>query len=137
MRAHTYLTPIRTTGAIPIAECDGKSVAAVKVVGRGQVYYFGTDLGAAIDEGDAGALDLVGSLLRRYAPANVTGDQLRPRILAGARGALLVRDCREAVGIPDTYAQAVDLHSGEALPVRHGSLEVAVPHESAVVLRLS
>ena len=47
----TYLTPIEITSAKPIATFEGMTVAATKNVGKGQVYYFGTNLGASIASG--------------------------------------------------------------------------------------
>ena len=52
----TYLTPIEVTTAKPIATFEGMAVAATKKVGKGQVYYFGTNLGASINSGSDGGI---------------------------------------------------------------------------------
>ncbi len=143
IRAHTYLTPIEVKTAKVIARCEGMPVAAVAEVGRGRVYYIGTNLGAAIAAGDAGAFALAQTIIRRAAPPAVSGTNLRPRLIEGERGALLlafndtVQNHQETLKIPGRYRHARDLHSEAEIPVRNGSIEVAVPYESVTVLRLS
>ena len=48
VKADTYLTPIEISSATPIGTCRQWTVAAMKRVGKGMVYYFGTNLGGSI-----------------------------------------------------------------------------------------
>lgn len=142
VRAQSFLTPIEVTSATPIATCQGFTVAARKQVGKGQVFYIGTNLGASIDAGDEGGLELLRAILQPVVQPAVSGKRLRPRLIAGSQRSLLVilndtaKDETETLTLPPGYARATDLHMGKDLPILDGRLEVTVPFEDAVVVRL-
>ena len=83
MTARTYLTPIKLTSAKQIATSYGKALAARKKVGQGEMLYVGTGFGAALLANDAGAIELLRSVVRPVAPAEVTGEKVRPRLMRG------------------------------------------------------
>jgi beta-galactosidase len=139
---NTFLTPIKVTSATPIARSSGHTVAAWKKVGKGQVYYLGTNLGASITAGDEGGIRLLRSILHRISPPVVKGDKLRPRLMKGEREALLAvfndtpEDKSESLEIPDGFHSAIDIHRNQRLEVQSNHVNVAVPYEDVKVLLL-
>jgi len=90
IKAHTFLTPITTSSAKVIATYQGRPVAAVKKVGKGEVYYVGTNLGASIEEGSQAGIDLIRAIATRSVQRIVTADRVRPRLIESSKGSLLV-----------------------------------------------
>jgi len=138
----TYLTPIEVSSATPIATFEGMTVAATKKVGKGQVYYFGTNLGASIAaDGDAG-IELLRAIITRVVKPLVTGGKVRPRLLEGEKRSLLVvfndtpKDQAAGITIPSRYRKATDLHASADRPIVNGVLQLTVPSQDAVALRL-
>jgi hypothetical protein len=74
-----YLTPIKTTSATVIGTCQGLAVAARKAVGRGQVYYFGTNLGGSISAGDDRGIELLRAAIWPIVRPSVAGGSLQSR----------------------------------------------------------
>jgi beta-galactosidase GanA len=143
IKAHTFLTPITPMSAKVIATYQGTPVAAVKKVGKGEVFYIGTNLGASIEEGSQEGLDLVRSLVTRSVQRKVSANGVRPRLIESPKGSLLIVfndqiiDQLAEIRIPDRYTQASDLYGPETVTVREGYLRISVPFESVMVLRLT
>ena len=142
VKSHTFVTPIEITSATPIATCQGFTVAAKKQVGRGQIFYIGTSLGASIAAGDEGGVELLRAIVTPIVRPPVTSKTLRPRIMTGSKRSLLLvindtpKDQTESMALPAEYVRATDIHTGKDLPIENQSLQVAVPYEDAVVVRL-
>jgi hypothetical protein len=139
---NTYLTPIEVTSAKPIATFEGMNVAATKKVGKGQVYYFGTNLGASIAAGSDAGIDLLRAIITKVVKPPVTGGKLRPRLVEGEKHSLLVifndtcKDQAASIVLPPRYKKAIDLHSGVSRPIVNNALKLTVPYQDAVVLRI-
>ena len=86
-RAQPQATPIEVSSAKPIASLEGMIVAAAKKVGKGQVYYFGTNLGASI-----------AAFACMYAPIDPAYTGLRPGYQEGFWVGLGLADIRSNVG---------------------------------------
>ena len=139
---NTYLTPIDVTSAKPIAKFEDMTVAATKKVGKGQVYYFGTNLGASIEAGCDGGIELLRAIITKVVKPPVTGGSVRPRLLQGEKRSLLVvfndtpKDQTSQIKLPARYRKATDLHSGIDRPVVSNVVELTVPYQDVVVLLL-
>ncbi|HTS71592.1 MAG TPA: beta-galactosidase [Terriglobia bacterium] len=139
----TYLTPIETTSAKPIATFEGMTVAATKKVGKGQVYYFGTNLGASINAGGNGGIELLRAIITRAVQPLVPGRKVRPRLIEGAASSLLVvfndtsQDQTAALKLPPRYSKAADLLNGGDRPVVSNAVQITVPYQDALVLLLT
>ncbi len=142
LKAHTFLTPIEILSATPIARSFGFTVAARKSLGKGQVYYLGTNLGASIAAGDDGGIDLLRAIVNPVVRPEVTAKNLRPRLIRGSRRSLLVvfndtpQDQSSVVALPAGYRRALDVHRQVEIPVREEGIEVTVPYEDALVVEL-
>jgi hypothetical protein len=138
----TYLTPIEVTSAQPIAKFEDMTVAATKKVGKGQVYYFGTNLGASITAGSDGGIELLRTIITKVVKPPVRGDKVRPRLVEGEKHSLLVifndtpKDQTASIGLPPRYKKATDLHSRVNRPIVSNTVQLTVPYQDAVVLRL-
>jgi len=142
-RAATYLVPLRVLDAEPIAWCHGFPVGVRKQVGKGTVYYFGTNLGAAIARGSTTAREIVRSLISSSTRPEVMGHHLRPRLITSDRGALLTVFNDDAVARSDdlrlaggSWLKARDLNSGVILPIDGNILRVEVPAQDVRVFDL-
>lgn len=142
VKAHTFLTPIEISTAIPIARYKDITVAATRKLGQGQVYYFGTNLGASIEGGDKNGIELLRAIVRQIAQPTVTSDKVRPRLVEGeSRGLLMVfndttEDQTATITLPQKYVRATDIHEQRELTVEQHAVRVTVPYQSALVLRL-
>jgi beta-galactosidase len=142
VRANTYLTPIEIKTAIPIATCMGLTVAARKQVGKGQVYYIGTNLGASIEAGHDEGIDLLRAIIAPLAPPPVSSTRLRPRLIEGTKRSLLAvfndtaQDIMERIVLPRPFHLATDLHNQKPLALENGVLTVSVPYEDVTVVSL-
>ncbi len=147
VQANTFLTPISVTDATSIARYRDMTVAAMKKVGKGEVYYVGTNLGASIHDGDDGGIELLRSFIANACHSPVTASKLRPRLIEGpSNRSLLVVTNETAVKdfdgeyfsyrLPSRFRRATDIHTGKPLTVLNGTVQVTVPSEDVVVLRL-
>ena len=142
VKAHTYLTPVDITSATPIATYQNLTVGAKKKVGKGEVYYIGTNLGASIAAGNDAGIDLLRAAIMPVVRPAVTSKTLRPRLIEGSHRSLLVilnetaADQVESIVLPSRYLRATDIHSQTELRVENGSVQVTVPYEDAIVLLL-
>lgn len=142
-RAETYLVPLRVLDADPIAWCQGHTVGVRKQVGKGTVYYFGTNLGAAIARGEADALGMVRQIIHDAVLPEVAGHCLRPRLIGSGHRALLAvfnehsspreEDVRLSEGC---WSGARDLYSGESVRIDGNALHIMVPAEDVRVFAL-
>jgi beta-galactosidase len=142
IKGHTYLTPIEVTSAQPIAKCQGHTVAAMKKVGKGWVYYFGTNLGASIATGSGGGIELLRAIVTKVVKPAMVGGNVRPRLVEGSKQSLLVvfndhtSDQSASLKLAAPYLKATDLYSGVNRPVVNGAVQLTVPYQDAVVLLL-
>ncbi len=142
VKAHTFLTPITVTSATVIAKYEDMPVAAMKKVGKGQVYYFGTNLGASIATGDGGGLEIVRAIVKSVLQPNVSAEKVRPRLIEGEKRSLLavfndgVTDQTATITVPARYTRATDLYSNQTQTIQANAVQVTVPFEDVSVLRL-
>lgn len=142
VKAHTYLTPLTISSATVIAKYENTPVAAMKKVGRGQVYYFGTNLGASIQAGDDNGLKVVRTIVRNVVSPVVTADKLRPRLIESDKRSLLVvfndgiEDQAASIALPARYTRATDLYTNQTLPLQGNTVQITVSFENVSVLRL-
>ena len=142
VKAHTFLTPLTITSATVLAKYGATPVAAMKNVGRGHIYYFGTNLGASIEAGDRGGIDLLRAIVAGIVTPPVTAQKVRPRLMEGTTRSLLVvfndspEDQTASIMLPSRYLRATDLHSGTTQAVKAGAIQITVPFEGVSVLRL-
>lgn len=142
LKAHTFLTPIEIGSATLIAQCQGFPVGAMKKLGKGQVYYFGTNLGASIAAGNDSGIDLLRVLVTRVVRPTVTSNKLRPRLIEGAKRSLLMvfndteEDQTARIELPTRYHRATVIHRQAELPVEENAIRITVPYQDVVVLRL-
>jgi len=139
----TYLTPIEVTSATAIAKFEDMTVAATKKVGKGQVYYFGTNLGASIAAGNDGGIQLLRAIITSVVKPPVTGRKVRPRLVETEKGVLLVvfndttQDQTATLKLPARYSKATDLLNRTAPRVMNSAVQLTVPYQDVVVLRLA
>ena len=133
IRGRHLITPLKVSApAEVVGTCQGMPVAARARVGKGTVYYFGTNLGASIHEGDETALRLVGTLIGQHTTPRVVGSRLRPRLIEGEDEALLVvfNDQSEIVcetmQLPPVYRLARDVDSESSQSLDDHQIEVEV-----------
>lgn len=142
VKAHTYLTPITVTSATAIAAYEGKTVAAMSKVGKGTVYYIGTNLGASITNGCYGGVELLRGMIAPVVEAEATAEKLRPRLIAGAKQSLLTvfndsaEELTDVVRLKGKYRRAKNIHSGEDVAVSAEGIRVTVGYQDVVVLLL-
>ncbi len=142
VQANTYLTPIEITSAIPIATCMDQTVASTKRVGKGRVYYLGTNLGASMEAGSEAGIDLLRAIIAPHALPPVPGRKLRPRLIEGSERSLLAvfndtpEDQTERLVLPQRFRLATDIHTQEPLRLENGALTVSVPYEDVTVVAL-
>jgi beta-galactosidase GanA len=142
VQANTFLTPITTSSGTVLAKYGTTPVAAMKKLGKGQVYYFGTNLGASIEAGDDGGIELVRATLKGILQPVVTADKVRPRLIEGKTRSLLVvcntgaEDESATIRLPARFRRATDLYSNDAQTVQDNSIRIVVPYEGVSVLRL-
>jgi hypothetical protein len=142
VKARTFVTPIDITSATAIATCQSFTVAAKKQVGKGQIFYIGTNLGASIAAGDEAGVELLRAILTPIVRPRVSSKTLRPRLIASAKRSLRVvindtpRDETEGISHPAEYARANDIHSGKELRLENQRIQLTVPYEDAVVVQL-
>ena len=143
VKANTYLTPIEVDSATAIATCRHWTVGAMKQVGAGRVYYFGTNLGASIAAGSSGGIDVFRSIVSPVVRAQATSSaKLRPRLIQAAGRALLTvfneTDQPQVAGInlPAGYRRATDIYSGKQQGITGNRLELSVPFREVSVFDL-
>jgi beta-galactosidase len=142
VKASTYLTPLEVTTATPIGKYQDMTVAARKPVGRGQVYYFGTNLGASIAAGNDNGIELLRAIVTRIVQPPVTSDKVRPRLIPGEKRGLLVvfndqtEDRTGFIRLPPNYTRATDLHRPAPVPIEQNGVRITVPYQDVAVLLL-
>jgi len=142
VKAHTYLTPITVTTARAIATCQGLPVAAASKIGKGTVYYLGTNLGASITAGNPGGIELLSSIIRGVVRPEVTAEKLRPRIIHGPQRSLLavfndtLEDQTSVLELPPQYHRVKDLYTDLEGPLADGRIRVTVPYQDVSVFLL-
>jgi len=142
VKGHTYLTPLEITSATPIGKYQEMTVAAMKKVGKGQVYYFGTNLGASIVAGSDGGIELLRAIITKVVKPPLSAGKVRPRLVEGEKRSLLVifndtpQDQSASIKLPTRYQKATDLHSQAHRPVVNNAVQLTVPYQDAVVLLL-
>lgn len=143
IQAHTFLTPITLSSAKAIATYNSTPVAAMKKVGKGQVYYVGTNLGASIEAGSQTGIELLQAIVKQAVQPVVASDRVRPRLIESQHGGLLIvfndqiTDQTAKIELPARYKTAVDIYNNQAQAIQGGAVEIEVPYEGVAVLRLS
>jgi len=141
-KAHHFLTFLNSVSATIIGHYKAMPIAIKKAVGRGQVYYFGTNLGGSIAHGDQGSLDLMRAILSEVVRPSISADKVRPRLIEGTDRSLLVvcnetaTERKEKLRVPPRYTQVTDLYTTQHQSVRDNSLLVTVPAEGVSVFLL-
>ena len=142
VKGHTFLTPIKITSATPIAKYQGLTVGAKKKLGKGQVYYIGTNLGASIEAGSDDGIELVRAIVAEVTKPPVTADRVRPRLVEGRERSLLMvfndgpEDQTASIKLPQRYRQATDIHQRRKVAVEQNAVRLTVPFEGVSVLLL-
>jgi beta-galactosidase GanA len=143
IKPRILLTPVTAkSGASVIAKYESTPVATRKTLGHGQVFYIGTNLGASVEAGDPGGIELMRSILIPVVQPEVTAEKVRPRLIVGTDRSLLVivnenpRSEHASIKLPGRYRRGLDLYTGREYSLEANSIEVVVPDESVSVLRL-
>ncbi len=143
IKAHTFLTPITPSSARVIATYESIPVATMKKVGKGLVYYIGTNLGASIEGGSQPGIDLVRTIVTQAVQQVVASDKVRPRLIESPNGSLLIvfndniTDQTAEIRVPERYKQAVDVYSQRSQTIQDNKVQVIAPFEGVSVFRLS
>ena len=143
IKAHTFLTPITVSSAKTIASYQSMTVASVKKVGKGHVFYVGTNLGAAIEEGADEGIALVRSIIHQAVRPAAWSDKARPRLIQTANGSLLIvfndqiADLSAKVHVPSHYTDAHDVYENRSHPIHEGVLEIVIPYQGVTIYRLT
>jgi len=138
VKAKTYLTPITLTSALAIATCQGLTVAAMKKVGMGSVYYIGTNLGGSITTGNHGGVELLRGIITPAVRPDVTSDKLRPRLVPRSKRGLAVfndspEDQTDQIALPSHYHRTTNIHSRDEILPGDNSIRMTVPFEDVAV----
>lgn len=118
------------------------AVAPRPVPAHDFMLYVGTSFGAALLAGDAGALELLRSMVRPVAAPEVTAEKVRPRLMRGDGHSLLAvfndtpRDQPARNHLPVEFKAATDIDSGNAIPISNHIVEFIVPNQDVKVLQL-
>jgi beta-galactosidase len=143
IKAHTFLTPIAPSSARVIATYESIPVATMKKVGKGLVYYIGTNLGASIEGGSQPGMELVRAIVTQAVQQVVASDKVRPRLIESPNGSLLIvfndniTDQTAEIRVPERYKQAVDVYSQRSQTIQDNKVQVIAPFEGVSVFRLS
>jgi isocitrate dehydrogenase len=117
-------------------------VGAKKKLGKGQVYYIGTNLGASIASGNDAGIELVRSIVVEAARPVVTADKVRPRLVEGKKHSLLIvfndtsEDQSASIKLPSRYHRAYDIHQSREVAMAQNAVHLTVPYEGVSVLQL-
>jgi beta-galactosidase len=140
---HGFLAPLKLRGAEPIGRCGEMILAARNRYGKGQVYYFGTYMGLALDKNIPEAHAVLQQIFLAHAQPVLRGERLRPRLIAGEKRSILAvfndhrtQTVTEAVPVPAGFRNVRNVVTGEDLSVEKGKVTVTVEHEHAVILLL-
>ena len=143
IKAHTFLTPITVSSAKVIATYESTPVAATRKLGKGQVYYVGTNLGASIEEGSQAGIELVRAIVGQVVQPAVTAQKVRPRLIESQAGSLLIvfndqiTDQIVKVQVPSRYKTAMNIYDHQPQSIHEGAVDIQLPFEGVSVLRLS
>jgi hypothetical protein len=111
-------------------------------VGRGQVYYFGTNLGGSISAGDDRGIELLRAVIWPVVRPPVTGGSLRPRLVSADKRSLLIvvndttQEQTSRIVLPPNASRATDIHTEKALQVVANTIDLTVGDQSVAVLLL-
>ena len=142
VKAHTFLTPVEVTSARAIATCQEFTVGARKRLGKGEVFYVGTNLGASIEGGDGNGIEMLRAIVNQMVQPEVSAKKLRPRLIRGPNRSLMAvlndtaADQTEEIALPAGYRRATDIHSDRDLALQDQAVRITVPYEDVVVLLL-
>jgi hypothetical protein len=142
VKANTFLTPLTLTTARAIATCQGLPVAAANQLGKGTVYYIGTNLGASIAAGNAGGIELLRAIVTRVVRPEATAEKVRPRIIHGPARSLLtvfndtLEDQPARIQLPPTFHRVHDLYDGREVSLESGGIQITVPYQDVSVFLL-
>ncbi|MEW5976491.1 MAG: beta-galactosidase [Acidobacteriota bacterium] len=140
--AHTFLTPITVTSAQPIARYRDLHVGARKAVGKGTVYYLGTNFGASLAAGGTEGIELLRAILYPAVKPKVSGEHLRPRLIEGQSNSLLavfndrVEEQMGRIELPKSVRRVKDIHTQQEIGVEANAIRIVVPHQDVRVFLL-
>ena len=126
-----------------IAAYESTPVAATRKLGKGQVYFVGTNLGASIEEGSQTGIELVRAILGQSVQPAVTAEKVRPRLIESQAGSLLIvfndqiTDQSAKVQVPSRYKTATNIYGNQSQNIQGGAVEIQVPFEGVSVFLLS
>jgi beta-galactosidase len=144
VKANTFVTPLTTTSAKAIATCNGMPVAAYQRSGKGQVYYFGTNLGASISAGNDEGIELLRAIIHPIVKPAVKAGKLRPRFIRGRQKGILLAFNDTAENQTDTldiasltpFSSARDLYQQTSIAMPGKALQLTVPYQDVAVILL-
>ena len=143
VQAMNYITPLVLRGAKPIASYQNMCMVTHHRFGKGEVYYFGTNIGLSIYYGDKNAKEIVRKILLTKVQPKVRGIYLRPRLINNNKEALLVVindglvERKEDINIPDRFDEAKDILNNIIVKITNRKINLTVAPEDAVVVLLS
>lgn len=142
-RVHNYLSPLLLDGAKSIGRWKDLCLAAVNRYGNGEVYYFGTYLGMALNKRDKGAHKLFSAIVNKYISPKIKGGTLRPRLMEKGNEALLAvfndkqfDKSSDRIRLPEGYCKAYDIIGGRELAIDDNTISVLIEPEDAIVIHL-
>jgi len=142
--ARAYLVPLEPTGGKTIGRCDAMCLGVHNAFGKGGAYYFGTHVGLALAMADAGAMELIKSIVALHCQPKVRGSALRPRLIEGDGEALLAvfnnsrtQRLADRIELPREYRQVQDIQAGERISPARGAIQLEVDPEDVRVLHLT
>lgn len=142
-RVHGYLAPLLLNGAKCIGRWKDLCLAAHSTYGDGEVYYFGTYLGLALQNRDQGAHKLFSALVGKYLMPKIKGKSLRPRLLEKENQALLAifNDrqfdiASDRITLPERYTKAYDIIGDRTIPIENNRIDITIEPEDTMILYL-
>lgn len=143
VRPRVFLTPLELSPpAQAVAWYQNLVVAAQATIGQGKIYYFGTNMGTCIHQGDEGALAIVKAIIAAHTSPSVRGDRLRPRMIRRDDEALVIvvnpttTSISEAIALPQDYDNAVDVHTNLPIDLINQEVHVHVEGQDVKVIAL-
>jgi hypothetical protein len=85
---------------------------------------------------------LLRAIISKVVKPPVTGGKVRPRLVEGEKRSLLVvfndtpKDQAASIELPPHYKKATGLHSRVNRPIVSNAVQLTVPYQDAVVLRI-
>ena len=107
------------------------------------IYYFGTNLGASIEEGSEEGINLVRTIVSQAVHPVISSDKVRPRLIESAKGTLLIvfndqtTDQQARIHVHSRHQSATNIYNNQSQTVSDGTVEVQVPFRVSVFIGLT